>query len=103
MLTLNTMMLATIRDRAMWAAGWWHVWDRLRRDGYPIERRRIRDLYRGGDMVRLRAHSPRLYAPDVAPPAVAAAQQACRIPAYSQVLPDRIPIGSVSKKYAKVI
>lgn len=89
---LNTMMLATIRDRAMWAAGWWHVWDRLRRDGYPIERGKIRKLYRGGDMVLLRAHSPRLYAPDVAPTAVAAAQQACRIPAYSQVLPDRIPI-----------
>ncbi len=89
---LNTVMLATIRDHRMWAAGWWHVWDRLRRDGYAIERNSIRDLYRSGDMVRLRAHSPRLYAPDLAPESVAQAQQACRIPAVFQHWPDSIPV-----------
>ncbi len=54
---LETLMLATIYERRMWAAGWWHVWDRLRRDGFPIEKSAVRNIYKSQDMVRLRSHS----------------------------------------------
>ena len=57
---LETLMLGTIRDHSMWAAGWWHIWDRLRRNGIPVEKAAVRDVYRAEDMVRLRAHSIRL-------------------------------------------
>ena len=59
---LRTLMLSTIRDEKMWAAGWWHVWDRLRRNGYFFERDAVRTLYRDEDMVRLRSHSPTFHA-----------------------------------------
>ncbi|WP_419908012.1 SLC13 family permease [Hoeflea sp.] len=89
---LRAVMMTTIRDKEMWAAGWWHVWDRLRRDGYPVERSAVRELYRGGDMVRLRSHSASLYAPDLAPENVAASQAACRIPHGFLLSPDKVPV-----------
>lgn len=74
---LERVMLALIEERRMWAAGWWHIWDRLRRDGYRLEQDPVRTLYRGEDMVRLRSHSTRFGQPDMTPDQVAAARTAC--------------------------
>lgn len=89
---LRAIMLTTIRDRQMWAAGWWHIWDRLKRDGYPVGRSAVRDLYKGEDMVRLRSHSARLYAPDLAPETIGVAENACRIPHQFRLSASRIPV-----------
>ncbi len=77
---LETVMLATIRDRNMWASGWWHVWDRLRRDGYRVERMPVKDIYLSENMVLLRANSIRLAASDLTPQAIGAARAACSGP-----------------------
>nr|WP_276562527.1 SLC13 family permease [Hoeflea prorocentri] len=89
---LRAVMLTTIRDRKMWAAGWWHVWDRLKRDGYPVERQAVRELYKSEDMVRLRSHSARLYASDLAPATIGIAESACRVPRQFLSAPSRIPV-----------
>ncbi|WP_299478995.1 SLC13 family permease [uncultured Roseibium sp.] len=54
---LEVLMLGTIRDETMWAAGWWHVWNRLRQTGYPVEKSAVKEIYRKKDMVYLRDHS----------------------------------------------
>ena len=77
---LQTVMLATIREQKMWASGWWHVWDRLTRDGFRVEHAPVKQIYRDDDMVLLRANSTRLAADDLAPDAVAAAWAACADP-----------------------
>lgn len=82
---LERVMLATIGERKMWAAGWWHVWKRLTRDGYAVEKHAVRALYNDGEMVLLRAHSVRLAAIDMAGGSVAQARQAC---SGRQVLPE---------------
>ena len=74
---LETVMLATIRDRNMWAAGWWHVWDRLKRDGYRVERMPVKSIYLIENMVLLRANSIRFAANDLTPQAIGAARAAC--------------------------
>ena len=73
-------MLATIRERKMWASGWWHVWDRLKRDGFRIEHGPVKQIYRAENMVLLRPNSTRLAAGDLAPESVAAARAACANP-----------------------
>ncbi len=77
---LQTVMLATIRERKMWASGWWHVWDRLKRDGFRVERGPVKQIYRAENMVLLRPNSTRLAAGDLAPESVAAARAACADP-----------------------
>ena len=89
---LRTLMLSTIRDEKMWSAGWWHVWDRLRRNGYFFERDAVRTLYRDEDMVRLRSHSPTLHAADLAAMAVASAAKTCLIRSQQALPPERVPI-----------
>jgi solute carrier family 13 (sodium-dependent dicarboxylate transporter), member 2/3/5 len=82
---LRTVMLATIAERRMWAAGWWHVWNRLKKDGVPVEREAVKTLYRGGEMVLLRDYSPQIAATLADPAAVDAAAAACR---FESRLPD---------------
>ncbi len=75
---LRTVMHATIGERRMWAAGWWHVWNRLRKDGVPVERDAVKTLYRSGDMVTLRDYSTEIALMRADANAVAAAFAACR-------------------------
>lgn len=89
---VRTLMLATIRDKRMWSAGWWHVWDRLKRDGYAIERDIVRDLYRAEDMVRLRSHSRRFALRDLAPSHVEVAGRACLMPKKGMPWPGTVPV-----------
>jgi len=75
---LETLMLGTIHDRQMWAAGWWHVWDRLRSDGIPIEKSAVKDIYKSRNMVRLRAHSLELAEVNLPSAAIGNARLSCK-------------------------
>jgi di/tricarboxylate transporter len=57
---LSIAMHVTIAKRKMWASGWWHVWNALRKSGMPVEKQAVRAIYREENMVALRAHSIRL-------------------------------------------
>ncbi|MEM6384506.1 MAG: hypothetical protein AAF739_17715 [Pseudomonadota bacterium] len=83
---LHTLMLGTIRDQGMWAAGWWHVWDRLRRNGVRVEQEAVKSIYRAEDMVRLRNHSPQIDPSVVSQMDVEEANSACRGGAGTQAL-----------------
>lgn len=74
---LEALMLATIYERRMWAAGWWHVWDRLRKDGVPIEKSAVRDIYKSQDMVRLRSHSLKFAEVNLEAASVTRARMSC--------------------------
>lgn len=50
---LRTLMIATIAERRMWRSGWWRVWKRLRDQGYQVEQRAIKAIYREDDLVKL--------------------------------------------------
>lgn len=71
-------MLATIREHRMWASGWWHVWKRMKRNGYRIERGPVRDIYRAENMVRLRSYSHHLAPANLTAGAVTQAARVCR-------------------------
>ncbi|MFN0190416.1 MAG: SLC13 family permease [Aestuariivirga sp.] len=75
---LRTVMHATIAKRRMWAAGWWHVWNRLRKDGVRVERKAVKTLYRANDMVKLRDDSTEITLTLADTSAIAAAFAACR-------------------------
>ncbi|MEP3280300.1 MAG: SLC13 family permease [Stappiaceae bacterium] len=75
---LATTMMALISEHRMWSAGWWHVWDRLRRDGYPVERKAVRAVYKEDNMVMLRDHSVELAKTVQNSASVDTARAACR-------------------------
>lgn len=83
---LKTVIVAKIHDHRMWSAGWWHVWDRLRRDGFPVEREAVRSIYRGDNLVMLRSHSVDLAKVVQNIEAVRAAQAACSVSTAAALL-----------------
>ncbi len=89
---LRTIMLATIAERRMWAAGWWHVWDRLRKDGVPVERDAVKTVYRAEGMVTLRDYSPEIARTLADASTAEAAFVACRLERRLSANGNAIPI-----------
>lgn len=77
---LKTVMIEQIAERKMWAAGWWHVWNRLQKAGLPVERDAIKTIYREDDMVLLRRSSTLIAKTLSDQSAVKLARTACGMP-----------------------
>ncbi len=88
---LKTVMVAAIHENQMWSAGWWHVWDRLKRDGVPVERNAVRSIYKGDGLVMLRSHSVDVARVVQNMEAIGAAQVACSS-ATGDASPVAVPV-----------
>ena len=84
---METLILGTIYHHGMWAAGWWHVWDRLRKDDVPVEKSAVKEIYRSQDMVRLRAHSPGFATVDLEPSVILNTKITCSGHRIASTLP----------------
>lgn len=75
---LRRVMIATIAERRMWARGWWHVWNRLQKDGFPVEQAAVKHIYRADELVLMRRHSLEIAAVTADSATVEAARRACK-------------------------
>jgi solute carrier family 13 (sodium-dependent dicarboxylate transporter), member 2/3/5 len=75
---LEIAMTAFIGERRMWARGWWHVHRAMRKAGYDVSQDDVKSVYRGKDLVTLRAKSIRLANVMANPQGLADAQKVCR-------------------------